>query len=77
MATVIGMGHRAHYVIVQDGSWDLYFSQWGASDLDLDLLPGPDFALRFIDCSFAGDSGLQSWGGKRTCRVAAHGRQPR
>ncbi|HEX4815194.1 MAG TPA: hypothetical protein VFV66_20825 [Nonomuraea sp.] len=42
------MGHRAHYVIVQDGSWDVHFSDSGASDLDLDLLPGPDFALTFM-----------------------------
>jgi hypothetical protein len=41
------MGSRAQYAIVQDGTLQLYYSQWGAHELELDLLPGPEPATRF------------------------------
>ncbi|MFC4114356.1 hypothetical protein [Nonomuraea zeae] len=41
------MGSRAHYVTLQDGTFGLYYSQWGAYHLELDLLPGPGPATRF------------------------------
>ncbi|MEU6717054.1 hypothetical protein ABZ897_36810 [Nonomuraea sp. NPDC046802] len=41
------MGSRAHYVTLQDGAFELYYSQWGAHRLELDLLPGPEPATRF------------------------------
>lgn len=42
------MGDRANYVIVENGSWHLHYSHWGAVGLDLDLLPGPAAATRFV-----------------------------
>ncbi|MGR6921884.1 hypothetical protein ACU635_47210 [[Actinomadura] parvosata] len=41
------MGSRAHYVVMQDGRLGLYSSQWGAYQLELDLLPGPELATPF------------------------------
>lgn len=43
------MGSRAHYVLVRNGSWELYYSQWGAEGLALDLAPGPVSATHFIE----------------------------
>ncbi|MGW0808018.1 hypothetical protein [Nonomuraea sp. NPDC002799] len=65
------MGHRAHYVIVQDGSWDLFYSHWGASELDLDLLPGPDFALRFIRSQHHLTGRDRVWTNELMCEAAA------
>ncbi|WP_067813189.1 hypothetical protein [Actinomadura kijaniata] len=42
------MGDRANYVVMRDGSWELYYSHWGAVGLHLDLLPGPDAATAFV-----------------------------
>ncbi|MDP4502572.1 hypothetical protein [Nonomuraea turcica] len=41
------MGSRAHYATLQGGTFGLYYSQWGAHHLELDLLPGPEPATRF------------------------------
>ncbi|MEO3892344.1 hypothetical protein [Nonomuraea sp. B5E05] len=41
------MGSRAQYATMQDGTFGLYYSQWGAYQLELDLLPGPEPATRF------------------------------
>jgi hypothetical protein len=43
------VGHRAHYVLVRNGSWELYYSQWGASGLAFDLAPAPVSVTRFIE----------------------------
>lgn len=49
------MGSRAHYVVKENGSWDRRYSQWGAHSLELDLLPGPDPAIRFARAQRADD----------------------
>ncbi|NBF00081.1 hypothetical protein FE391_42000 [Nonomuraea sp. KC401] len=41
------MGSRAQYATMQDGTFGLYYSQWGAYQLELDFLPGPESATRF------------------------------
>lgn len=43
----MAMGSRAQYAVMQDGTFSLYYSQWGAYQLELDLLPGPEPATRF------------------------------
>ncbi|MFE5209899.1 hypothetical protein [Streptomyces sp. NPDC056600] len=40
------MGSRAHPRVREAGRWERYYTQWGASGLALDLLPGPLPALR-------------------------------
>lgn len=42
------MGSSANYVLVEDGSWQLFLSHWRADAIELDLLAGPSSALRFI-----------------------------
>jgi hypothetical protein len=43
------MGSRANYVVVDGSGYRVHYSHWGAQSLDLDLLPGPEHALAFID----------------------------
>src|SRR5437867_11500590 len=42
------MGERAHYVLVEDGQWELYSSTSRARIWDSDLAPGPEAAIRCI-----------------------------
>lgn len=42
------VAERANYVIVDGGAIELYYARSGACDLDLDLVAGPDAALRQI-----------------------------
>ena len=42
------MGHRVQYLIKSGGSRTGYYSQWGGLTLELDLLAGPETALRFV-----------------------------
>ncbi|RFU86586.1 hypothetical protein DY218_11760 [Streptomyces triticagri] len=49
------MGDRANYVVVEDGSWQLYYSHWGATTVDVDILDGPRSAARFLRAQRATD----------------------
>ncbi|MES5820789.1 hypothetical protein [Streptomyces sp. RG80] len=40
------MGERAQYVVVEGGSWQRYYSHWGANRVIGDLLAGPAAATR-------------------------------
>ena len=42
------VGERLNCVIVGDSTTELYQASWGALDLDLDLVAGPDTALHRI-----------------------------
>lgn len=42
------MGSRAHFLVHEAGRWERYYAHWGAAGLALDLLPGPEPALRFV-----------------------------
>jgi hypothetical protein len=42
------MGHRANLIVVENGTYDLYYTHWGAVTLPGDLFWGPDHAVRFI-----------------------------
>ncbi len=42
------MSQRAHYVIVEGGTWHLFRSNWGATTIELDILGGPRIAARFV-----------------------------
>ncbi|TLG16531.1 hypothetical protein FEK35_04630 [Nocardia cyriacigeorgica] len=41
------MGSRAEIVVIEQGQQRKYYTHWGAESLHLDLLPGPQAALRF------------------------------
>ncbi|MFC9331679.1 hypothetical protein [Kitasatospora sp. NPDC057015] len=40
------MGARAQYVVVENGTWQRYYSHWAANRVVDDLLPGPAAATR-------------------------------
>ncbi|WP_301174440.1 hypothetical protein [Actinomadura geliboluensis] len=61
------MGERAHYVIKDGGSWELYYSQWGGYSIELDMLPGPEFAERFA----RGQRRVDAWMNECECSGAA------
>lgn len=42
------MGHRANYVIREDGELELYYSLWGALTVPDDVFWGPEWAEAFI-----------------------------
>jgi hypothetical protein len=42
------MGHRANYIIIQNGDWDLFYDHWGAQSVSHDLFHGPELALERI-----------------------------
>ncbi|MFW6722979.1 hypothetical protein ACHZ98_22990 [Streptomyces sp. MAR4 CNY-716] len=42
------MGDRADYVLVRGGDRRLHYSRWGATGVDVQLLPGAGSATRFI-----------------------------
>jgi|GEM_PF-2505726 len=50
------MGHRASFVVVQDGKRNLFYSNFGANTLPHDLFFGPDLALRSIEGLLPADS---------------------
>jgi hypothetical protein len=43
------MGQRANLIIVQNNSYDLYYSHWCANTLPTDLFWGPQYAIAFIE----------------------------
>lgn len=43
------MGHRANFVVVQNGKPSLYYSRWAAVTLPQSIFFGPEFALRYIE----------------------------
>lgn len=61
------MGSRAHYVIIEDGRHRNLYSQWGAHEIDLDLLPGPGSALRFARAQHP----VEAWTDAEMCDGAA------
>ncbi|MER7541875.1 hypothetical protein ABTW95_02580 [Spirillospora sp. NPDC127506] len=61
------MGERAHYVIKEGGSWELYYSQRGGRSIELDLMPGPDYATRFA----RGQRPEDGWMNECECAAAA------
>ncbi|SEM46016.1 hypothetical protein [Streptacidiphilus jiangxiensis] len=60
------MGARAQYVVVENGSWQRYYSHWGANRVAHDLLPGPAAATR----SFRAQQG-EGWLNDVSCEGAA------
>ncbi|HIB65295.1 MAG TPA: hypothetical protein EYO33_09335 [Phycisphaerales bacterium] len=42
------MGHRANYIVIENGRESLYYSHWGANVVERDLFWGPEESLRFI-----------------------------
>jgi hypothetical protein len=42
------MGHRANYVIIEDGQPAIYFSRWGALTIPAVLLSGPDATTAYV-----------------------------
>ena len=46
--TVLGVGHRANLVLLDEAGWSIYYSHWAARDLHLDLARGPAHAIRFV-----------------------------
>jgi hypothetical protein len=42
------VGHRANYVLVDDGGFSLFYSHWGANRVDRDFFWGPAHALDFV-----------------------------
>ena len=42
------MGHRANYVIVEDGKQEVYFANWGALTLAYDIFFGPETTAAFM-----------------------------
>jgi hypothetical protein len=43
------MGHRANFVIVQDGRRSLYYSRWAAVTIPQSLFFGPELAIRYVE----------------------------
>src|SRR5579859_14309 len=41
------MGHRANYVVIENGKTDIYYTHWGAVTAPAVLLSGPENALKF------------------------------
>ncbi len=42
------MGHRANYVLIENGKAYIYFSRWGALDIPAMLLAGPESAISYV-----------------------------
>lgn len=63
------MGQRAHFVVVRNGAWRLYYDHWCASRLDVELFWGPELATAFIEQRSAVDS--DDWLDEVWCEGAA------
>ncbi|CAM3733926.1 hypothetical protein GCM10009799_00930 [Nocardiopsis rhodophaea] len=61
------VGSRAHYVIKEGRHHRVFYSQWGGDDIELDLIPGPDAALRFAERQHA----AEGWVDEVMCDGAA------
>ncbi|MEV0342228.1 hypothetical protein AB0H49_24695 [Nocardia sp. NPDC050713] len=51
------MGSRGEIVVIEGGSQQKYYTHWGGGSLHLDLLPGPQAAVRFASAQ----SALDAW----------------
>ncbi len=43
------MGHRANFVIIKNGQWNLYYDHWIANRLESELFWGPEYASQIIE----------------------------
>ena len=41
------MGHRANYVVIENGKTEIYYTHWGAVTLPIVLLSGPEGTLEY------------------------------
>ncbi|MFJ8057875.1 hypothetical protein [Streptomyces sp. NPDC096142] len=61
------MGARAQYVVVENGTWQRYYSHWAANRVAADLLPGPAAATR----CFRANREIDQWLDDVWCEGAA------
>ncbi|MFJ4626619.1 hypothetical protein [Streptomyces sp. NPDC088847] len=61
------MGARAQYVVVENGTWQRYYSHWAANRVADDLLPGPAAATR----CFRANREIDEWLDDVWCEGAA------
>src|SRR5579864_232621 len=49
------MGHRASYVVIEQGTTSIYYSHWGAKSIPSTVLAGPTRTLAFMRSLTPGD----------------------